>query len=108
MLNRIYRGTPTVASKGVQEARAASTGGTVQRGTPETGTNLFRRESGITPDGCGLETRPGCDWPLGLNRQPAGACAGKPPFTSGVLYAISSLKSSGKLLRMLLQPAVSC
>ena len=37
-------------------------------------------------------TPPGCDWPLDLNRQPAGACTGTTPSTL-ILYAIYSLKS---------------
>jgi len=41
---------------------------------------------------CGPQTRPGCDWPLGLNRQPAGACTGNSPFDL-ILYANSSSKS---------------
>lgn len=40
MLNRIYRGTPTVAFKGNQKARAASSGCTVQRCRPSSSGSL--------------------------------------------------------------------
>lgn len=64
------------------------------RGKPETGTKPISGRSQALLS-VRVSTRPGCDWLLGLTRQPAGACTGTSPFRSH-LYAVCSLKSSRK------------
>ena len=86
MLNRIYRGTPAVASCGFPEARAALTGGTVQLDAPEIGTKPISYESQAFHRKITDIVRPGLDWPSDLNRQPAVACSGTTPST--LLYTL--------------------
>ena len=92
MLNRIYRGTPAVASWGIQKPgrlywRNRSARTPKNRDKTNLGVSQALLSVGITP--------PGCDWPLGLNRQPAGACTGTTP-SNLLVYANCSLKSRGK------------
>ena len=93
VLNRIYRGTPAVASLWVSRSQGGFHWRNRSAGCARDRDKTHLDESQAFHRWITDMVRPGLDWPLGLNRQPAVACSGTTPFYSGFIrYLFAKVK----------------